>query len=170
MKTTLLLLSAFIFLPQALCAQDEERPYIEPIGMNNWYVELGGAALFYSLNYEKVLYKSDGGFGTYGSVGIGYNPFNYRLLNKVYLDRQTMMAPFRFTMAFGKKEKIEAGGGFTLFAKSVNEREYIYTFLLGLRVVEVNKVYFRIAYTPYVRNGEMINWFGVSIGRNFSLK
>jgi hypothetical protein len=37
-------------------------------------------------------------------------------------------------------------------------------------VIETNKVCFRMSYTPFIRDGKYESWFGVSIGRNFSMK
>lgn len=147
--------------------QQTEIP--SPKGLNNWYVELGGSALFYSFNYEKVLYTSDK-WGWVGRIGLGYNPGTYTFLNTVTLDRATVMAPFHSSVLFGpNKEKIEMGVGFTLLAKSATEQETVPTGVLGFRVVENNKVCFRVCWTPFIRNGEFVSWFGVSLGRNFSV-
>jgi hypothetical protein len=147
----------------------QEKPYREPTGLNNWYIELGGSGFFYSGNYEKVLVKSSH-WGWVGRVGVGYNPGNYTMLNKVYLDGGTMMAPFHTSVLFGpNKEKLEAGIGFTMLAKGfTGDREVVPTAVFGFRVVEINKVCFRATWTPFIRNGEFVSWFGVSIGRNFS--
>jgi len=158
-----------LFFTISLKAQDE-KPYVEPDGLNNWYIELGGASMFYSLNYEKVLYKGER-TGVVGRVGIGYNPFDYTFLNKVYLDRNTTMAPFTGSFLYGRgKEKFEFGAGFTLLAKNITDREIVPTAILGFRVIEMNKVCFRISYTPFIRDGNYVSWFGVSLGRNFSFK
>jgi hypothetical protein len=153
----------------SLKAQDD-KPYVEPNGLNNWYVELGGAAMFYSLNYEKVLYKGEK-TGIVGRVGVGYNPIDYKFLNKVFLDKNSMMAPFTGSFLYGGgKEKLEIGAGFTLLAKNINDREVVPTAVLGFRVVETNKVCFRVSYTPFIRDGSYVSWFGVSLGRNFNFK
>lgn len=166
-NTACLLLLAF--LCTHLHAQ-EEKPYREPVGLNNWYVELGGAAMFYSLNYEKVLAKSTK-TGLVGRVGLGYNPLDYTFLNKVYLDRKTFMVPFLASFLYGKgKEKLEVGLGFTLLAKNINDREIVPTGALGFRVIETNKVCFRVNYTPFIRDGKYVSWWGVSLGRNFNFK
>jgi hypothetical protein len=146
----------------------QEKPYSEPTGLNNWYIELGGSGLLYSANYEKVLLKNTH-WGWVGRVGVGYNPVDYTFLNRVYLDGGTIMAPFHTSVLFGpNKEKLEAGIGFTMLAKGVNDREVIPTAVFGFRVVEINKVCFRATWTPFIRDGEFVSWFGVSIGRNFS--
>jgi hypothetical protein len=146
----------------------QEKNYKEPTGLNNWYVELGGSALFYSGNYEKVLYKEQR-WGWVGRVGVGYNPGDYTLLNTVSIPGGTVMAPFHTAALYGpNKEKLEMGLGFTMLATSVNNREIIPTAVLGFRVVETNKVCFRANWTPFIRNGEFVSWFGVSLGKNFS--
>lgn len=152
-----------------LKSQEIEK-YVEPTGLNNWFIELGGSSMFYSLNYEKVLHKGEK-TGVVGRVGFGYNPFDYTFLNKVYLDPNTVMAPFTSSFLYGKnKEKLEVGLGFTLLAKGINDREIVPTGVLGFRVIEMNKVFFRISYTPFIRDGKYTDWFGVSLGRNFSFK
>lgn len=149
-------------------AQNEED-YKKPSGLNNWYLELGGSALFYSLNYEKILIKDDR-WGWIGRIGLGYNPKENTFLNKVTLADNTIMAPFHSSVLYGpNKEKLELGFGFTLLAQGVDSREIVPTAVLGFRVIETNKVCFRAAWTPFIRNGEFVSWFGVSLGRNFSL-
>ncbi len=146
-----------------------EKPYKEPNGLNNWFVELGGTGLFYSLNYEKVLYKKNN-LGWTGRVGFAWNPADYRLLNKITLERNTFITPFTTSLLLGsRKEKLEIGLGFSMISKGITEREVIPTAIFGFRVVEMNKIFFRIAYTPVFRKGTYIHWYGVSIGRNFSL-
>lgn len=151
-------------------ANAQEERYVEPNGMNNWFVELAGTGLFYSLNYEKILYKNNN-LGWTGRVGIAYNPFDYRLLDKISLEKNTFITPFTTSILYGKrKEKLEFGLGFSMINKGITEREVIPTAILGFRVVEMNKIFFRIAYTPVIYQGAYINWFGVSIGKNFSIK
>ena len=146
----------------------QEKPYKEPTGLNNWYLELGGSALFYSVNYEKILIKTER-WGWVGRVGLGYNPGNYTLLNKITLDGGTLMAPFHSSVLYGpNKEKLELGVGFTLLAKGTTEREIVPTAVFGFRVVETNKACFRATWTPFIRNGEFVSWVGFSLGRNFS--
>lgn len=53
MKTTLLLLALFS-ISQTLKAQGQ----IDQITRNNLYFEAGGAAFFYSFNYERLLFRS----------------------------------------------------------------------------------------------------------------
>jgi hypothetical protein len=163
---SLIALSFFVISVRA----QEEKPYKEPTGLNNWYVELGGAAMFYSLNYEKVLHKGEK-TGVVGRVGLGYSPSDYTFLNKVYLDANTFMVPFTGSFLYGGgKEKLEIGLGFTLLAKEINNRETVPTAVLGFRAIETNKVCFRISYTPFIRDNKYVSWFGVSLGRNFSFK
>lgn len=147
----------------------QEKEYKEPTGLNNWYVELGGSGLFYSGNYEKVLVKTTR-WGWVGRVGFGYNWGDYTMLNKVSLDGGTIMAPFHSSVLFGpNKEKLEFGIGFTMLAKGfTGDREVVPTGVVGFRVVETNKVCFRATWTPHIRDGEFVSWFGVSLGRNFS--
>lgn len=173
MSALLRISTLFILLIPPFCLRAQERPYREPTGLNNWYVEIAGAAYLYSFNYEKILYRSEH-LGWVGRVGIGYNPATTTLLNKLFLDGKTYMVPFTTSVLFGgkeRKEKIEIGGGFTMLAKGLDKREVAITAVLGFRVIEVNKVVFRASYTPIIdQSGKFVNWFGVSLGRNFSLK
>ncbi len=167
--TISLLLCGLLFCTQASA---QEKVYREPTGTNNWYVELGGAALLYSLNYEKILYKSTN-LGFVGRVGAAYGFADGWFLNTVKLDKGAVYAPFTASMLLGnreRKEKLEVGFGFTLINTGPTSREIIPTAVLGFRVIETNKVCFRISYTPFIRNNEYQGWFGVSFGRNFSLK
>jgi hypothetical protein len=169
-KVTICLWLSICIIPLKILAQ--EKPYREPDGLNNWYVELGGAAFLYSLNYEKILYKSTS-LGWVGRVGVAYSFSDGRLLNKIDMDKEAVLAPFTTSFLLGsreRKEKIELGIGFTLINKSVNEREIVPTAVVGFRVIETNKVCFRMSYTPFIRDGKYESWFGVSIGRNFSMK
>lgn len=169
-KVTICLWLSIFIIPLNLLAQ--EKPYREPTGLNNWYVELGGAAFLYSLNYEKILYRSTK-LGWVGRVGVAYSFTDGWLLNKIEMDKGAVLAPFTTSVLLGsreRKEKIELGVGFTLVNKSATEREVVPTAAIGFRVIETNKVCFRMTYTPIIRGGKYENWFGVSIGRNFSVK
>jgi len=168
-KNTFWLLIA-IFISSKSYSQQEAPTDFKDIALNNWYIELGGASMFYSLNYEKFLFKTEY-TALVGRVGIAYNPFDYTFLNKVYIDRNTVMAPFTTQFLFGRgKEKFEVGIGFTLLAKSITERETVPTGVIGFRVVDTNKILLRICYTPFIRNGQYVDWFGVSLGKNFNFK
>jgi hypothetical protein len=149
-------------------AAQDDKPYREPTGLNNWYIELGGNSLFYSANYEKVLIKTER-WGWVGRVGLGFNPGDYTLLNKVELEKHTFMAPFHTSVLYGpNKEKLELGIGFTMLAQNISSREIVPTAVFGFRVVETNKICFRVNYAPFIRSGVYYDWFGVSIGKNFS--
>jgi len=149
-----------------------QETYRDPGGLNNWYVELGGSALFYSLNYEKYLYKSNSERLTVvGRVGAAYNPGDYKFLNLTFIDRSSFIFPFTSTLFWGSgKEKLEFGGGFAMLTKNFKEREVVPCIVAGLRVIETNRVCFRISYTPYLRDGNFNSWFGVSLGKNFNFK
>ena len=152
--------------------QAQETDYRAPQGTNNWFIELGGPALFYSLNYEKYLYRSyDEQYTWAAHVGLGYNPINCDILNTVYLERNLLMAPFSTSLLKGSgKEKLEIGAGFTLFSKEVNRNEVLPHALIGFRVMESNRVCFRVNYMPFWQNGAVTHWLGISLGQNFSFK
>lgn len=150
----------------------QEPEYRAPQGTNNWFVDLGGPAIFYSLNYEKYLYRSYNEKYTWAAhVGLGYNPINFDILNAVYLERNMFMAPFSTSILKGEgKEKLEIGGGFTLFTKDFGNNEVLPHALIGLRVMESNHVCFRLNYMPFWQNGAVMHWLGISLGKNFSFK
>ncbi|MBC7382153.1 MAG: hypothetical protein H7296_04065 [Bacteroidia bacterium] len=166
----------FFLLILSLNLQAQEENYTPPQGLNNWYVELGGAALLYSVNYEKYLYRNQKeNFTWLGRIGIGFNPIDFpaehKLLNKVELLSNSFMVPFTTTILKGAgKEKLEFGAGFTMITKNFLDREIVPNLVFGLRVMETNRVCFRITYIPLYKNNEIIHWVGVSIGRNFNFK
>ncbi len=166
----ILFLISFCFISKLSYSQEET--YKEPKGTNNCFVELGGAGLFYSINYEKYLYKSFNEKLTWtGRIGGGYNPIPYRLLNSVYLEDESFMFPFTSSIFYGnRKERIEIGAGYTLLTQDFSSNQVIPTFILGFRVTETNGTFFRVAYTPHLRDNVLVTWFGVSIGRNFNFK
>lgn len=148
----------------------QEPNYREPTGTNNWYIELGGAAFAYSLNYEKILYRKNK-IGWTGRVGFAVGYKDGYILNQFLMDAGAVYAPFSTSFLLGsrdRKERLELGLGFTLIAHN-GQQETVPTGVLGIKVIETNKVCFRVGYTPYLRNGVYYNWFGVSIGRNFSM-
>jgi hypothetical protein len=103
-----------------------------------------------------------------GRIGFGYSPFENKLLNSVEIKNNSITMPFTTSLIFGKrKEKLEIGAGYSLLATSITERDVFPTGVLGFRVIDNNKVLLRVAYTPIFRNQELINWFGVALGRNF---
>jgi hypothetical protein len=166
----LILVCCLVFNKSTYAQYDDEvQAYKEPLGKNNWFIELGGAALLWSANYEKYLSQNRTKSVTWiGRIGFGFNPLEFRLLNSVYLERNSIAMPFTSSLVLGKgKEKLEIGAGYTLATKNFLERETFPTLVAGFRVVDTNGTLLRIAYTPHYRNSEFINWFGVSLGRNF---
>ncbi len=160
-----------LFFCNQTLAQDEEA-YVAPQGLNNWYVELGGSALFYSLNYEKYLYRTYSDKYTYTArIGGAYTPFNNDILARVYIEKGTFMVPFSMSVLKGtNKEKLEIGAGFTLETKDFSKRQILPHAIIGLRVMETNRVCFRLSYAPIYRDNGVIHWIGIAIGKNFSFK
>jgi hypothetical protein len=85
MKNYISILFILFFLSKSILAQDENYVadnYVAPQGLNNWYVEFGGAGLFYSINYEKYLFRNNNENITWlGRVGVGFNPIEGKFLN-----------------------------------------------------------------------------------------
>ncbi len=170
MKIHLTILFVTLFFVKPIFAQ--ESSYLPPQGLNNWYVEFGGSGLFYSINYEKYLFRNSNENITWlGRVGFGFNPIEGKLLNKIFLEQGTFMFPFASSVLLGAgKEKLEVGIGYTLLSKTSAESEVLPTGIIGFRVMERNGICFRITYSPHIRNGEYVSWYGVSLGKNFSFK
>lgn len=167
----LLVACLLYFLPQPkLAAQAPD--YAAPQGLNNWYFEAGGPAIFYSLNYEKYLFRTyDEQYTWTAHVGLGYNPINFDILNTVYLPAGTVMAPFSTTILKGAgKEKLEIGAGFTLFTQDFNDNQIVPHAVIGLRVMESNNICFRMNYVPFLKDNSITHWVGISLGKNFSFK
>jgi hypothetical protein len=167
-----LLIACFLFfLPQHKLAAQAPN-YTPPTGLNNWYFEAGGPAIFYSLNYEKYLYRTyDEQYTWTAHVGLGYNPINFDILNTVYLPAGTFMAPFSTTILKGAgKEKLEIGAGFSLFTQDFNDNQIVPHAVIGLRVMESNNICFRMNYVPFLKDNTITHWIGISLGKNFSFK
>jgi hypothetical protein len=168
-KNTFWLLIAILISTKSFSQQEPSTDF-KSNALNNWYIEMGGSAMFYSLNYEKFLFKTDN-TALVGRVGLGFNPYDYNFLNKVYLDNNTFMAPFTSQFLFGRgKEKFEIGLGFTLLAQNIDKREIVPTGVIGFRVIDTKRILLRICYSPFIRNGQYIDWWGVSLGKNFNFK
>jgi hypothetical protein len=162
MKTLNKLFLLFILLNSNLAFAQDER---SATGTNNWFVELGGSGLFYSLNYEKYLFKNrQENLTLTARVGAAFNPIDYTFLNTLYLEKNTFMVPFTSSLLIGEqKDKL----GFTMLTKDFREQEIVPTLVLGLRVIESNRICFRISYVPVFRKEEYLHWLGVSLGMNF---
>jgi len=150
----------------------QEDNYRSPDGLNNVFIEIGGAAIKYSVSFEKYLFKNDReNFTLTGRVGYGYQHNARWILNRVYMGDRTSMFPFTAQALLGSdKNKLEVGAGFTMLTSDFANREIVPTGVLGLRVMESNGVCFRITYSPLLKEGEFISWFGVSLGYNFSFR
>lgn len=171
--TVVFLLMMFCLNRQQVQAQEWDAPYVPPQGLNNWYVELGGAAFLYSLNYEKYLFQNFRQNKLWTArVGVGYNPFDdpdFMHTPAAKLIPHDLTLPFTSSFVYGSgKEKLEFCGGFCLVRGDGGYREVYYTAGIGLRVQESNGFCFRMTYTPYYRYGNLGSWIGVSLGHNFS--
>lgn len=166
----IMLLCSFVLASSKLLAQDEfEKPEIRS---NNWYVELGGTALFYSVNYEKFLFRTKQEELIWSArIGLGFNPIEYRLLNALSLEKNTFMVPFSSSILLGPgKDKLELGAGFSMLTRDLSNREVAPSLIAGIRVIDVNGVTFRVNYIPVFRNEQFLHWIGVSLGLNYGKK
>lgn len=165
-----MLLCSIVLASSKLLAQDEfEKPEIRS---NNLYVELGGTALFYSVNYEKFLFRTKQEELIWSArIGLGFNPIEYRLLNALSLEKNTFMVPFSSSILLGPgKDKLELGAGFSMLTRDLSNREVAPSLIAGIRVIDVNGVTFRVNYIPVFRNEQFLHWIGVSLGLNYGKK
>lgn len=144
---------------------------------NSALVELGGNAYFYSINYERTLF-SKSPMSMKVRSGIGYYHFNG--IPDFYLPN-TITGVY----SISPNSKIECGGGILLLVDHDNIQNeikegvaplfsYFSTGILGYRLSpKKTRLFFRIAYTPWLENHtyrfkQKINhWGGLSLGFAF---
>lgn len=126
----------------------------EPL-KNGLYVEAGGNAILYSLNYERRFYFN------------GSPRFTARVGFATLFAEEPFLIPAEINYLFGKKKKhFEAGLGRTFL-----QQDGFNVLRLGFRS-ENKKRIFRIAFTPLlgVISGDIISsypWLGISYGWRF---
>jgi len=143
---------------------------------NTVYLELGGAAGLWSLNYDCTIWKIGESCKLNGRAGLGMlSEFN----GAGFPD---LLLPISSNFLLGKnKHRIETGLGVTLFNWSLRDSEKASGFTrktellqhlnLGYRFQKVDGgIMFRISYTPIIHNDgkqRFEHWMGFSIGKTF---
>ena len=148
---------------------------------NAVYLEIGGNAGYYSLNYDRIVYQK-GNFRAAVRAGLGVIPTKFE--SKTYWGA---MVPLELIGLVGRsKHFLETGLGFTPFlfpARDLGSFERIYTgyklestipFRIGYRYQKPDGGFiFRVGYTPFLDFSEgrhniyQLLFGGISIGKSF---
>jgi len=150
-------------------AQLQKRPYVGEIPRQSVYLEVGGNALIYSLNYD-VAFRNNWGFrlgGSYYPASANDGVFYTSSVGSTAFLGLVMGLRF-----FGQTpNQLETGVGF-LFG-SIDEPQKWHTikppgltFTFGYRYypVDPNNVTFKIAFTPVINGSGFHPIFGISLG------
>lgn len=150
-------------------AQLLKPPNLEEIPRQSVYLELGGNALIYSLNYD-VVFHSNWGF----RLGGGYYPAsaNDGVFYASSTGSNAFMGLIMGLRLFGKvPNQLETGVGY-LFGSIDNPQEWHtikppgLTFAFGYRYypTDPNKVTFKVAFTPVINGSGFHPVLGISLG------
>lgn len=74
MKYILIIVIILFCLNPVFSQKDTSKFYNKTLSKNNFSIELGGKALFYSLGYERIVYRSEKVLLT-GNINLSYVPF-----------------------------------------------------------------------------------------------
>lgn len=129
---------------------------------NNFYFELGGNGIFYSINYDRLLLNSF-------SSRIGFMHIEFEFGPNFGNRRDQVTAiPIILNYLYGSgKNKIEIGTGIVIYCQDNNWKEAGVqpALTLGYRYQPQPKgLIFRIGYTPIISKEEILSWAGISIG------
>jgi hypothetical protein len=170
---TIVILGMICINSITVAAQDEKYPFTK----STVYIELGGVAGIWSLNYDRTLWNLSPNFKLQGSAGCGLiSEFNGSGFPDVLL-------PVSVSILSGKKMHwLETGAGVTYFIWATRDpqsesgfsrkTELLKHVILGYRFQkEAGGLMFRVTYTPIFYSEGVYayeHWMGVSIG--FTLK
>jgi len=143
------------------------------------YLELGGAAGLWSLNYDRALWEINESFRLHARAGLGmYSEFNGAGFPDV-------MVPVSGMVLWGKHtHRVEAGGGITYYNWTLRDAlstdgfsrrsDLLGHLILGYRFQKLEGgLMFRVTYTPIINNYSnkpFEHWAGGSIGYTFKTK
>lgn len=168
MKFHFFALGMLLLSSPAFCQQENKASSV--------FLELGGNALIYSLNYERRFSQSEKGLG--GRIGFGYVP------GIGHGSRPSLILPVGFNYLVGNNHYLEVGAGTTFeFVQGYSSEKYVYFIpSAGYRYQPLTKSFsFRIFFSPvfgkysteYNANGQaikktkMVPWGGLSFGFRF---
>ena len=131
---------------------------------NSLYLELGGNALVYSINYDRVLTDDFS-----ARIGIGF----YSLDDDTGDSASLSGIPITAHYLFGKgNSRLEIGAGLVIFTgkADISTIETKDSAVLGTGVFAYRfqkpdgGVFFKAGFTPLFQGGTFVPWFGLSIG------
>ncbi|MFA5781139.1 MAG: hypothetical protein WC868_02600 [Bacteroidales bacterium] len=160
----------------------QNTPYIKDtlqnirIPKNSFYIELLGNSLYYSLNYERIIFNTNR-FYFSGRIGACYLP--------VKIDDKRFVFPLLINgiLHYNKRLHFEFGIGVTFFSL----REFNYNYYpsspnyvfyenmlaivanIGLRYQGQKGFLFRLGFTPLysIKGPRLLPWGGISFGYSF---
>lgn len=151
---------------------------------NLFYLEVGGRAILYSVNYERIIYQ----IGTHRfSVkgGSGYFP---RITKKEFTENGKSLSVDHGILYFplgvswikeisrngyhffevGLTETFEIDPGYDIFGFQEGlKTRWVTIPSIGYRYQNPKGLLFSFAYTPHIGNENLDVWFGMSIGKSF---
>lgn len=160
-----LLIALFMLGSSATMAQGMEREGKTTANASQVYLEVGGAGVIYSINYDGRFGKLENGLGM--RIGIG----------GASADGDGYVAiPAQINYLAGNRgQYFEMGAGITfvsasdIFFDEGTTNNVFGSFTLGFRKQPFGKkgLTWRVAFTPFIGEGGFIPWGGASIGFRF---
>jgi hypothetical protein len=160
-----LLFAGSFFITAAVSAQGQEREGKTSANASQVYLEVGGAGVVYSLNYDGRFGKIENGFGfRLGIGGASYGGDGY------------IAIPAQVNYLLGSKgQYLELGAGISyvsitdIFDSGDKASQVLGAFTIGFRKQPFGKkgLTWRIAFTPFIGDGFIQPWGGASVGFRF---
>jgi len=159
MKTTLL--SILLCVSCLVFGQDEKPENEHTIRKNSIYLELGGNAFYYSVNYERIILTTN---VVHLSLRAGYG-------TSIEYFGEYSIIPMELNLLFGKKFNFfEIGYGQTLAMENssyADEPDRMITFRLGYRHISGQGLMVRAGIVPILNEYDKIIRVGLGIGYAF---
>lgn len=162
-----ILIGCFCILVVAVSqAQGVERESKTSANASQIYLEAGGSAVIYSINYDGRFGKYENGVGfRIGVGGASYDGDGY------------IAIPAQVNYLLGSKgQYLELGGGITFISTSDiffddddGSNNVAASFVIGFRKQPFGKkgLTWRLAFTPFIGFGSFQPWAGASVGYRF---
>ena len=155
------ILGSLIFLSTASQVYGQDGQ-IQP--KNSLYLELGGNALVYSINYDRVLTDDFS-----ARIGIGFYSFEDDFGDSASLAGIPITAHY---LLGNGNSRLELGGGILVVTgkADVGSVETKDGAVLGTGVFayrfqkQEGGLFFKAGFTPVIHSGSFLPWFGISIG------
>jgi hypothetical protein len=145
----------FLFVSLFTLAQDNETRF------DNFYLEAGGAGLFYSINFERAIPdKESRKLGTIYSLGFNVLPGGGGILGS-------------YNRYYGRSKKSQYMYGVGATVIYAEETAYLITLPLTYKYTfPNNRVYlgFSIYETFSIKESAFIPWAGLRVGYNFNMR